>query len=301
MNIRFLIGTGLLVLCLLSYSASATYAVHGKDYKHLECSSCLAVARVLGDRMNASLKHAGSYRVSQRTDQNNNVLRRDYRTGELRSVEVLDNLCNTAAFSLFVLRLDTLTKVRGYHKKSFDAMKEYNRTALLEGIPHSSLTAEDIKAVADEVEIGMLPLAKLYTTKENEALRDLYRMAPGALCAELVSEFDDEMSTIVRFAETLTTVEEQLCGLKHTAGAEGVWNGLDAPVCNFCADAAGIQADARRDQQRWVHYNKVMSARKAAAEAKKQAAIEEEDAERRRLKKLPRKRPSGPEVQLDDL
>lgn len=61
---------------------------------HLQCSACLAVAELVGHKMNETAKLKTTFQASHRLDARNKVKRIDYESSELRAYEILDGFCN---------------------------------------------------------------------------------------------------------------------------------------------------------------------------------------------------------------
>lgn len=190
------------------------YTPHGDMFAHFDCSACLVVARVLGERMNASLReNAGSFVVSHRQDTlGKDARRRDYRDSELRTIEVLETLCDSENYERFAFRFNNKTKSRAYHLVTDTDMMEASRPPLREDTQYPQGPPFSINATG-----AMLPMAIFYNANEHRHLRHLVRGAGQHFCVHAMDDFDEEMEIIVRNATTLEEVEYYLCGLYRGA------------------------------------------------------------------------------------
>lgn len=263
------------------------------QWTHLDCSACLAVAAVLGGRMNSTLKKMpGSYQVSHRLERDADARRQDYRTGELRGVEVLDGVCDQGVMRSFLLRTNPRTKVRGFHVKDFEHTRAGHRTALLEtaAFPDGYDTTNGWYKAQQPGRLT--PVAHYYSRRERLKMgRAFYHTAAQTACAALANAHDDELTEIVRRADWLSEVEEQLCGLgwgevvantragirqaqrarakaergsaglppaeddNDSDGEEDLWKGLAVPVSGVCSDVEAVKASAELDQRRWFAWS----------------------------------------------
>lgn len=282
----------LFVLTVVGVAHAKDDPVPRTEWAHLDCSSCLAVAAVLGERMNRSLSDApGSYLVSHRLERESSERRIAYKRGELRGVEVLDNMCGDKAFQRFFLRLNPKSKVRGYHVLNHGVCKKGYRDALLErdSFPDKKSVGSWFWSKLDGITI---PVAHFYNKYEHVKMGNAgFHKAAQVACANFLDGHDEELTELVRELDWLSEVEEQLCGLdwghvvsttrrqisdlpekKTTVKDEGEpWKGLSAPLSSVCVDRKGVQASARIDQKRWFAWSFKRKQKREALRAEKEA------------------------------
>ncbi|ESL08349.1 hypothetical protein TRSC58_03948 [Trypanosoma rangeli SC58] len=170
---------------MLSASAATLddprFHIHGPSYAYMDCSACIAFAGYLGQRMNASLKYDGrggaTFLSTHRLNEKNKLQRSVYATSELRSVEVLEKICNDALKENYVMRLDLDRRIRVYESEKSDS-----------------------------------PFAQHYSMQDAEALKSVSKSAVWTFCTRVMSEEEDAMMALVREVRDLTELERRLCG-----------------------------------------------------------------------------------------
>ncbi|RNF02728.1 hypothetical protein TraAM80_06179 [Trypanosoma rangeli] len=170
---------------MLSASAATLgdprFRIHGPSYAYMDCSACIAFAGYLGQRMNASLEYDGrggaTFLSTHRLNEENKLQRSVYATSELRSVEVLEKICNDALRENYVLRLDLDRRIRVYESEKSDS-----------------------------------PFAQHYSMQDADALKSPSKTAVWTFCTRVMSEEEDAMMALVREVHDLTELERRLCG-----------------------------------------------------------------------------------------
>lgn len=279
------------VLCLvLCAHAIDLPRQHPPGFSHMDCSSCLAVAHVLGEKMNKSLAaYSSSFLGSHRLDVSNQLKRVQYADSELRAAEVLEDACAKDVYEWYHLRLNPQTKVRGYHFFYYSHLEEAVRPILLEGAMFP--TNDTYEA---ERSSKMASVAQLYSTTEKKKLGSLYKTAPASLCVQLMTDADEEIEEMVRNAQYLWEIERNLCGLDigpwwpEDDGKEEdeysrkrpQWGGLEEPLLSVCAASNPIMKDARNDQILWQRWTTIRDRKKAEQALKhKRRFLDAEDEE----------------------
>ncbi|RNE99715.1 uncharacterized protein Tco025E_08941 [Trypanosoma conorhini] len=157
------------------------FRIHGPSYAYMDCSACIAFAGYLGQRMNASLEYDGrggaTFLSTHRLDAKNKLQRSVYATSELRSVEVLEKICNDALEENYVLRLDLDRRIRVYESEKSDS-----------------------------------PFAQHYSLQDAEALKSVSKTAVRSFCTRVMDEEEDAMMALVREVRELAELERRLCG-----------------------------------------------------------------------------------------
>jgi hypothetical protein len=160
----------------------AALCVPLKDYPHLRCSACLAIATEVGYRMNETAKKKTSFQASHRLDVNNKVKRIDYEASELRAVEILDGICAEIG-KKYQLRVSE----SGTRRFSNDS----------------------------------LPRAEFYGKEDKRKLRGHQRRL-REICAEITDEKDELIIELIKTLRHLDTLSDRLCvnGFRLCDGSE---------------------------------------------------------------------------------
>ncbi|EPY25889.1 hypothetical protein STCU_06426 [Strigomonas culicis] len=263
-------------LCVVAGTAAIDLPQqHPSGYAHMDCSSCLAVAHVLSDKMNKSLlASSSSFLSSHRLDTANQLKRVQYADSELRAAEVLEDACNKEVYEWYHLRVNPLTKVRGYHFFYYSHIQAVTRPILLEGVAFPANSTYE-----DDRPSKMAAVAQLYSTSEKKKLGPLHKNAPASLCVQIMAEAEEEIEDMVRHAQYQWEVERHLCGLdigpwwpeegEQEEDEYNVrrprWEGLEEPVLQVCAASHPIAEDARKDQVLWQRWTDIRERKKQEA------------------------------------
>ncbi|CCW62848.1 unnamed protein product [Phytomonas sp. EM1] len=272
-------------LCVLPQIGQSMETQHGEKWKHLDCSACLVVARVLETRMNSSLEFGPTtYLVASRMEEGSksNNRRLDFRTSEARAIEVLEYFCDAGFYHDYPLRLNSKTKVRGYHLRTHGDMRNANYTELNEDhfFPPDLDRAELDKMHSE----GKLPLARLYTAGEIRELSVLTTSAPEQFCVRLMAEHEELLEEIIKYANSLSELEAHLCGFRwqemadsaaesSSSDSKDLFKVLGRPLTRVCEDAAALQASATLDQQRWEAWENRSQGRDSMAKVAKEVEL----------------------------
>lgn len=257
--------------------------LHGAGYEHLDCSACLTVAAVLAHRLNETLQtQSSTFLVSHRLDTTNKVRHHNYRGSELLVAEVLDGLCSSGTYQERQLRMNPDSKVRCYHGQFLEDLMQPPREGLREGEVFPAGSSATV--IGENQEKRRYPIARLYSTRDNQALYGMYKTAAITMCDTLVDTYEEEMERMVQSAQSTEEIEHLLCGLPFTTNDNRHLDDLDDnddddeerlsnPVTDVCSNTEVLRAAAHRDQLRWERFDRRMKAHKlkaaASADAKK--------------------------------
>lgn len=163
------------VVALMTSASRAALTEPLSTHPHLRCSACLAVANVVGKKMNESAKLKSTFQASHRLDAQNKVKRIDYESSELRAVEILDKIC------------DEVEKDHVFRRgPSGVRLFSSNDT---------------------------LPRARYYGKTDRKELRSITRRL-REICIEITDEKDDLVISLIRKERELEPLQEGLCYAK---------------------------------------------------------------------------------------
>lgn len=138
---------------------------------HTQCAACLAVAEVVGKKMNETARLKSTFQASHRLDATNKVKRIDYESSELRAVEILDNIC--------------------------DDLKDY---AFRLGEGNMRLFSSNTS----------LPRASFYGKSDRKELRSVSKKFKE-ICMEITNEQDEIIISLIKKVRELEALQVGLC------------------------------------------------------------------------------------------
>lgn len=139
---------------------------------HLQCSACLAVAELVGQKMNETAKLKTTFQASHRLDARNKVKRIDYESSELRAYEILEGLCNE-------LEKDYVFRLGENELRLFSSNKSLSR-------------------------------AKFYGKNDKRELRGVSKRLKD-ICNEITEEDDSIIVSLIKKERYLDNLQLQLC------------------------------------------------------------------------------------------
>ena len=182
-NLSFLADKEMLFcwLSLLSVCAVVAFGASLEPFSthpQLQCAACVAVAELVGKKMNDTAKLKTSIQASHRLSPENKVRRINYEESELRAVEILENLC---------VELSTDYKLR--------------------------TGKNNLRLFSDDKN---LEIAKFFSKTERKQLRGASKRLRD-VCYEITDDHDDLITNLIRKERDLDVFIEKLCfgkGLK---------------------------------------------------------------------------------------
>jgi hypothetical protein len=138
----------------------------------LQCSACLAVAELVGQKMNDTAKLKTTFQASHRLDARNKVKRIDYESSELRAYEILDGLCNE-------LEKEYVFRLGENNLRLFSSNKSLSR-------------------------------ANFYGKNDKKELRGVSKRLKD-ICNEITEEDDTKIISLIKKERQLDSLQQQLC------------------------------------------------------------------------------------------
>lgn len=154
----------------LAFIASALEPLSSQP--QLQCSACLAIAELVGQKMNDTAKLKTTFQASHRLDARNKVKRIDYESSELRAYEILDGFCNE-------LEKDYIFRLGENNLRLFSSNK--------------SLTRANYYGKNDKKELRSV----------SKRLRDI--------CNEITEEDDTKIISLIKKERYLDEFQQKLC------------------------------------------------------------------------------------------